>query len=131
MSEPLDDFGDRVRRARERKGETQDALATRLGISRTYLSHIEGGRAQNLSFRLATTLADELGIETPATDIVRSPVSASLRRYAEQEGLSDDIVQTLAGVQYRGQRPDTEDQWRILHQLIRATIGEPKEGGAK
>lgn len=131
MPGPLDDFGDRVREAREQKGETQDTLATRLGISRTYLSHIEGGRAQNLSFRLATTIAEELGIETPATDLVRSPISASLRRYADQEGLSDDIVQTLAGVQYRGQRPDSEDQWRILHQLIRATIGEPKERGAK
>lgn len=126
MTEPLGDFGDRVRRARERKGYTQDTLAKRLDISRTYLSHIEGGRAQNLSFRLATKIAEELDIETPATDLVRSPIPASLRRYADQENLSDDIVQTLAGVQYRGRHPDSEEQWRILHQLIRATIGEPK-----
>jgi len=123
MKEPLDDFGARVRAQRLDKGLTQGDLASRLDISRTYLSHIEGGRAQNLSYRLATALAAELGIDTPATDQALDPVSPSLRRYAERENLSEDVVASLAAVQYRGQRPDTDDQWRILHQLIKATLG--------
>lgn len=130
MNEPLDDFGARVRERRQQKGLTQGDLAERLGISRTYLSQIEGGRAQNLSYRLATALAAELQIETPATDQALDPVSPSLRRYAEQEGLGDEDVATLAAVQYRGQRPDTEDQWRILHQLIKATLGTRGHQGA-
>ena len=128
MSEPLEDFGARVRERRLEKSLTQDQLAERLGVSRTYLSHIEGGRAQNLSFRLATALTAELGIETPATDQVLDSIPASLQRYADAHGLSPDDVQTLAAVQYRGKRPDTEKDWSILHQVIRLTIGE--QGGA-
>lgn len=128
MSDPLDDFGARVREQRLKKDLTQEELAERLGISRTYLSHIEGGRAQNLSYRLATVLAAELGIETPATDQSRDPVSPSLRRYAEQEGLDEHRVAELAAVQCRGHRPETEEQWRLLHQLIEAALGKREEG---
>ena len=128
MNEPLNDFGARVREQRRERSLTQEELAERLSISRTYLSQIEGGRAQNLSYRLATALAAELGIETPATDQGLDPVPPSLQRYAEQAGLEEEDVATLAAVQYRGQRPETEDQWRILHQLIKVTL--EKRGGA-
>ena len=124
MPEPLEDFGARVREKRLQKDLTQEELAKRLDISRTYLSHIEGGRAQNLSYRLATALATELDIETPATDQGRDPVPPSLRRYAESAGLSEQDIQTLAAVQYRGKRPDSEKEWDILHQVIKFTIGE-------
>src|SRR4051812_12096247 len=37
-------FSQRVRKYREREGITQDELAKRLGMSRNYVSMIEGGR---------------------------------------------------------------------------------------
>lgn len=128
MNEPLDDFGARVREKRQKKKLTQEELAERLGISRTYLSHVEGGRAQNLSYRLATALAAELEIETPATDPARDPIPPSLRRYAEQVGLEENRVTELAAFQYRGERPDTEEKWRLLHHLVEAAFGNRPEG---
>lgn len=37
-------FGKRLRALRKRRGWTQEALAFRLGLERTYLSDIENGR---------------------------------------------------------------------------------------
>ena len=46
-------FGDILRLHRMNHGLSQHELADRLGISRTYLSQIERGRADNLSWKLA------------------------------------------------------------------------------
>jgi transcriptional regulator with XRE-family HTH domain len=128
MNSSLSNFGARVRERRAQEGWTQEALADRVGISRTYLSHIEQGQAKNLSYRLAQELAAVLGIEVPAASPAPSSVPPSLQAYATKAGLADRDVETLAGIQYRGQRPTTEEQWRILHELIRATIGNPPKG---
>lgn len=50
------DFGKVVKAHRTRSGDTQQAVAERLGISRTYLSLIETGKTNNLSFTLAMKL---------------------------------------------------------------------------
>lgn len=120
----LEAFGERVRAGRKREGLRQEDLAGKVGISRTYLSQIEQGRATNLSLRLANALSKELGIDPPSEDEDTAPLPTSLKAFAEEEDLPQADVDMLRGLVYRGQRPEKESQWRILYNLIKTTIRE-------
>jgi transcriptional regulator with XRE-family HTH domain len=58
----LDLFGRRVRETRHRKGLSQNALAARAGMDRTYLSDIERGR-KNLSLVKIVRIARALEVD--------------------------------------------------------------------
>lgn len=55
-------IGRQVKRLRQESGATQDELAERCGIYRTYLSRIEGGMA-NPTVTVLAALAIALGVE--------------------------------------------------------------------
>lgn len=120
----LENFGGRVRAARKREDFRQEDLAKKVGISRTYLSQIEQGRATNLSLRLASALSTTLGIDPPAEDDEAEAIPPSLKAFAEEEDLPQADVDMLKGLVYRGERPKEKSQWRILYNLIKTTIGE-------
>jgi len=63
MSEnPLKRFGERVRSLREQIGLSQEALAERVGIHRTYLGGVERGE-RNVCLRNIVRIAAALGVE--------------------------------------------------------------------
>jgi transcriptional regulator with XRE-family HTH domain len=121
----LERFGERVREQRKAAGYSQKTLADEVDISRTYLSQIEQGRAQNLSLRLAERLSTALGIESPYVGEATGgseesgDIPQSLRTFAEQDGLPPRDVKMLAGIEYRGKRPEDPQQWRILYNVIK------------
>lgn len=123
----LEQFGDRVRAARKAQEMKQAELADRVGISRTYLSQIEQGRARNLSFRLAQGLSEKLGIDLPQDGHVEGAedvkIPAALREFAEEEGLPEKDQRMLARIQYRGKKPSNAQQWRMLYGVIKVTTG--------
>lgn len=47
-----------------------------------------------------------------------SDIPASLREFAEDEGLPDADVQMLASIQFRGEQPRTKERWRYLYTAI-------------
>jgi transcriptional regulator with XRE-family HTH domain len=53
--------GRNVRRWRERRGLSQEALADQLGLHRTYVGGIERGE-RNLSLKSVERLAEQLGV---------------------------------------------------------------------
>jgi transcriptional regulator with XRE-family HTH domain len=59
--EPEKRFGERVRELRERMGISQEALATRAGIHRTYVGGVERGE-RNLSLKNIIRLAEALNV---------------------------------------------------------------------
>ena len=65
----LDSFGERVRELRQQKGLSQNSLAARAGLDRTYLSEIERGR-KNLSLVKIVKIATALEVEV--TDLFRN-----------------------------------------------------------
>ena len=58
-------FGKRVRELRKAQGWTQEELANRAGLDRTYIGRCETGR-QNATLKTIYALAAALGVE-PAT----------------------------------------------------------------
>lgn len=122
MADTLKDFGSRVRERREQEGWTQETLAQKVGISRTYLSKIEQGRATNLSLRLAEELNTTLGLEVAVQADESVPVDPTLRAFADRHGLPAGDVQMLARLEYRGRRPQNDEQWRFLYNLIKTTL---------
>jgi len=121
----LERFGERVRTQRKKDGYSQADLAEKVEISRTYLSQIEQGRAQNLSLRLAQRLSTVLGIESPyqeddeEEERDEEDIPESLRDFAEEDGLPSEDIRMLAGIEYRGERPQDPQQWRILYNVIK------------
>ncbi|MCS3665058.1 transcriptional regulator with XRE-family HTH domain [Salinibacter ruber] len=121
----LDRFGENVRRERKKQEYSQEELAEKVDISRTYLSQIEQGRAQNLSLRLAQHLSTVLGIKSPYQEDEEDEkkdeedIPQSLREFAEADGLPPEDVRMLAGIEYRGERPQDPQQWRILYNVIK------------
>lgn len=125
----LENFGKRVRRERKKQGYNQEQLAERVDISRTYLSQIEQGKAQNLSLRLAQRLSTQLGIESPYEDEILpeqdSDIPESLRKFADEDDIPESEVEMLANIEYRGDQPQRVDQWRIVYNVIKnATEGD-------
>lgn len=62
-------FANRVRESRKKMGKTQQEIADFVGISRTYLSMIENGKA-NMTFALRVKLAQMLGISPGYDEVV-------------------------------------------------------------
>jgi transcriptional regulator with XRE-family HTH domain len=59
--DPLKQFGERVRALREQLGLSQEALAAKAGIHRTYMGGVERGE-RNICLRNILRLAVALGI---------------------------------------------------------------------
>ncbi|MDO4429199.1 MAG: helix-turn-helix transcriptional regulator [Atopobiaceae bacterium] len=59
------EIGQRIRRYRKACGMSQEALAGRVGISVTHMSHIETGNTK-LSLPVLAKIADELSVGTDA-----------------------------------------------------------------
>ena len=61
MKNPKKESNSKVREAREKRGWTQEYLASIIGCSRGHLNRIENN-AENLSLKLAKELAYALGL---------------------------------------------------------------------
>ena len=63
--DPLKQFGSHIRALRERAGLSQEALAAKAGIHRTYMGGVERGE-RNPCLRNILRLADALGVPPAA-----------------------------------------------------------------
>jgi transcriptional regulator with XRE-family HTH domain len=76
-------FGRVVRKQREKNGLSQEELAARAGIHRTYVSSIELGKVR-LGLDIAKKVADGLGISL--SDLIAEAERSGKRRHGTQEG---------------------------------------------
>jgi transcriptional regulator with XRE-family HTH domain len=112
-------FGQTVRDRRQAQGLSQDDLAERVGISRNYLSQIERGLSTNVSWPITKKICDALGLPAPGTEPPPSDVPDALRRLAEEESLGPKDVADLAAIEYRGKRPESVEEWRLLYLALK------------
>lgn len=67
-------FGERVRERRKALGWSQEMLAEKAGLDRTYIGRCEAGK-QNATLKTIYSLAEALGVE--ATELLPSMVEVS------------------------------------------------------
>lgn len=99
-------MGKRIRLARQKKGFTQEALATEIDISTTYMSSIENGKTK-LSLGTLVLIANAL--DTTTDSLLYDSTTVLISQYDQdaKELLSDCspqertvIMETLAGVKH-------------------------------
>lgn len=120
-------FGRLVRARRVEEGWSQEHLARKASVSRNYLSQIERGVAQNVSWQVVEHLVTALGLSP--SEVLEEPrdwssLPPGLREFARAADLPPGDVEMLARIQYRGNQPATELQWQLLYDVIKiATRG--------
>jgi transcriptional regulator with XRE-family HTH domain len=120
-------LSDRIKQRREEKGINGVELARRAQISKGYLSEIESGRASrpsgvvlyNLATALGTTVADLLEQEVKPTTRI---IPLGLCQLAKLDNLPTEDVEMLAQIRFRGEQPETLEDWRYLYESIRRSI---------
>ncbi|HEV8651798.1 MAG TPA: helix-turn-helix domain-containing protein [Actinomycetes bacterium] len=123
----MDDLGQRLRRFREDRRWTQAALAEHAGVSKPYLSELEGNAGRRPSGQILLKLADALGVTVAdllGRQIVPSQepdIPPSLREFATRRGLPESDIQMLAGIRFRGEAPRTPQRWEHIYNAIRTS----------
>jgi transcriptional regulator with XRE-family HTH domain len=120
MDDSIQSFGQRVHDRRKQEKLSQQDLADRVGISRNYLSQIERGTSNNLSWNVRQKLASVLGLGEEESQQALPP---GLAEFAASAGLPPGDIKMLADLQYRGKQPDTADKWKLLYNVIQMTVG--------
>jgi transcriptional regulator with XRE-family HTH domain len=125
-------LGEKVRFLRQGHGWSLVDLAEHSGVSKAYLSDLENGAAgkPNIQYMYAIAVAlevtlDELLQEATARPQRRKDKRASedlppgLAELQQELNLSDDDVEMLAQVNFRGNRPKDAAGWRFLWETIK------------
>jgi transcriptional regulator with XRE-family HTH domain len=125
-SVPREPIGQRVRHLREQKGWSLTELAERARISRSYLAQIEYGESAPTEDKILR-LAEALGArpsELLGENAGPVTIPESLRTFAAQAKLGSAEVQMLAQIEYRGRRPSSPEEWKVLYSIIKAMLEE-------
>jgi XRE family transcriptional regulator, regulator of sulfur utilization len=104
-------------------------------LSISYLSELERTETAP-SLKTLTSVAAGYGISVGA---LLAPVGAEsleqssglpngLRTLAEEGALSQDWIETLARIEFRGVRPESQDEWQAIYGVLKALM-EPKVPG--
>lgn len=121
-------IGQQIRKRREEADLTLPELADCSGVAKGYLWQLENERASRPSaqtlFKIATalgtTVADLLGSDTAFS--LSQELPESLLDLAREENLTEQDMQVLGAVHYRGERPKTKEDWRFLLESIRRAV---------
>jgi transcriptional regulator with XRE-family HTH domain len=122
-------FGKNVLVRRKEKKLSQEQLAKFADISRNYISMVERGAAKNVSDEIIRKLAFALEVSIEeltglARDESAIMIPAPLREFGIAKGLSYKIIDKLRQVPFRGQEPQTPDEWEKLYEAIKQFITE-------
>jgi transcriptional regulator with XRE-family HTH domain len=131
-----DQFGDRLRREREKAEMSLAQLAEATGISKPYLVRLEN-EPSNPSLQILARLADALDVTV--ADLLAAPryqvhdeelqVPPVLRAFADEAGLSTPEVRTLASIRFRrGDEPRSADRWAYIYNSLRLSRGLDPDG---
>lgn len=132
-------LGERLRQIRREKHKTLFEVRDKTGLSVSYLSDLERGRTSNPSVEILERLAkcygmtlvdlasgvDEWGELTSAS---LAPGLAALQRKQE---IDEDWARLLNRIELRGNRPQTEEDWRELYLHLKRILGDagPRKRG--
>jgi transcriptional regulator with XRE-family HTH domain len=118
-------LAEKIGRYRKAQQMSLTELARRADVSRSYLYQIESGESSP-TLKVLKSLATALGVRV--SDLVgeekRLNIPESLERFAAEYNIEPGDLEMLAQINYRGRRPTTPEEWRVLWRVIKATVGE-------
>lgn len=133
----------RLREAREAAGLTLDELAVQAEVSKTYLWELEKDESGEkkpsaeillrIANALSITLAELMGLPTVRAKESKVVLSRPLLNFQERmkrlgTPLSDQDMQELASMSFRGGRPRTVDEWHELYLTLDRMAKRRKHG---
>lgn len=117
------EIGDYVARRRRELGFSQDELAQKADLSRTYVSLIERNEAQNVSREVIERIAQALSVPTSKLSGQAEPadlfIPPTLKDFAIQEKLTLDVVEWLIKMPRRGPEPKSASEWKEIYDVVR------------
>ena len=128
-------IGERIREIREKRGMTQDQLATKADISKGFLSDVENDK-RNIGSQGLLRIANELGASvdyllagkvTKNTQNVQIIIPQELSqaaeelhlRYSDTLDLLNTVNSTIARRGKKYHRQLTVEEWKKLHEAIK------------
>lgn len=129
-------FGERLRRERDKAGMSLAQLADATGISKPYLVRLEN-EPSNPSLQILSRLADALDVTV--ADLLGGPryqidegelhVPPLLHAFADEAGLSTPEIRTLASIKFRkGDEPRSTQRWSYIYDSLRLSRGLDPDG---
>jgi transcriptional regulator with XRE-family HTH domain len=125
-------LGEEIRRRRAERNLTLGALSRLSGVSKGYLHGLENAAEgtsrpsaevlDRIAFALDTTVGALLGKRVPRLPDESVEIPDSLRQFALRDDLPEEDVRMLACIEYRGDQPDTVDDWRFLYLSIKQAV---------
>lgn len=129
-----------IKRLRLQKQLSLPDLATITDLSKGYVYQLESGEMANpsldkllkISRALDCTIADLVGEPRAVAradvdlDMPEGLLEFAKRKKREGTPLEDAELRTLARVEYRGKRPETESDWAYVHEFLKRTLGDDK-----
>jgi transcriptional regulator with XRE-family HTH domain len=125
-------LGHRIRFLRNGKGWSLSQLAKESGLSKAYISDLENGSAgkPNIQYIFAVAVAlsvtlsellEESGARADGARTKRkeSDLPSGLRELQLELKLSEDDVEKLAQINFRGDRPRDKEAWRYLIETLK------------
>ena len=124
----------KIRQLRAEKGLSLNKLAETAGISKAYLSQLENDVSKQPSAEVLLKIASALG--TTIADLLDKPVRVhakdfreipdGLRELIDKQGEALDIreedVKMLMNIRYRGNQPETLEDWEHILKTIRIVM---------
>ena len=132
-------LGARITALRMGLGESVATLSARSGVAKSHLYKLEAGGLENPTVTTLNGIAKALGITLD--ELLGNPRSAGgkgetaeppmppsltqfLREWETQHKatMPKDVVHSLATLQFRGKRPRTVEDWRVIYAVVDRTL---------
>ncbi len=124
-------IGQRIKQRREELHISLNQLSGKSGVAKGWLWELENEKRDKDVRPSADTvfkIAEALG--TSAADLLGKKIQQNttrdipdvLKLFAQEYDLTDADVEMLAHIEFRGEKPETKDDWRYIYESIRRTI---------
>lgn len=133
------ELGAHITALRMRMGESVASFAMRSGVAKSHMYKLEAGGLENPTVTTLEGIARALGITldelmgNPRSargkrEPAERPIPASLVKFLREwesehkATMPKDVVHSLATLQFRGKRPKTVEDWRVIYAVVDRTL---------
>lgn len=120
-------LNDRLKEIRKARELTLLQVKERTGVSVSYLSDLERGRTSNPTLDTMEKLAACYGLTLPDLvagvegwgELTTESLPPGLKALVEKKEIDPGWAQDLSRLEFRGKRPQTEEEWREIFYYMR------------